>query len=132
MTVRPEWDEWALGIARAVAARGDCSRNQVGCVVLSPDKTIVAAGYNGTKPGGLSCLQGQCPRGLSDVPSGSSYDTGVGVCIAAHAEQNALLRCTWADLIGATLYVTCKPCDGCAKMIAVTPIVRVVYDACRR
>lgn len=63
VTTRPDWDTWALGIASAVAARGDCTRRQVGAVILGADHRIVACGYNGGRPGGPSCLAGDCPRG---------------------------------------------------------------------
>jgi dCMP deaminase len=44
-----------------------------------------------------------------------------------HAEQNALLRATWDQMVGATLYVTDEPCDGCQRMIDGTPIGRVIF-----
>jgi len=31
---RPSWDDWALGIAHAVATRGDCTRSQVGALLM--------------------------------------------------------------------------------------------------
>lgn len=127
---RPSWDEWGLELARAVATRADCTRRQVGAVIMTPDHTIVSTGYNGGPAKGPSCLAGECPRGQmskTDVAPGSSYDTGAGVCIALHAEQNALLRTTWTLMEGATLYITDEPCDGCARMIAGTPIARIVF-----
>lgn len=128
--VRPDWDQWGLNLAHAVATRADCTRRQVGAVLMRPDHTIVSTGYNGGPSGGPSCLAGECPRGRSsarDVAPGSSYDTGAGTCIALHAEQNALLRATWDEMDGATLYITDEPCGGCARMIAGTPIARVYY-----
>lgn len=61
--VRPNWDTWALGVAMAVSERGDCTRRQVGAVILDKDHGPVSFGYNGTYPGGPSCLKGDCPRG---------------------------------------------------------------------
>ena len=129
---RPSKAEWALGVARAVATRGECLRRRVGCVIVAPDGSIVATGYNGNFPGGPSCLYGKCPRGLSSVPTGagavsSSYDTGPGSCIALHAEQNGLLRADWNRLPGASMYITCEPCGGCRKMISGTPIEWVIW-----
>lgn len=140
---RPGWDEWGMNLASAVATRADCSRRQVGAVLMRPDHTIVSTGYNGAPPGTPGCLTRQaCPRGRAsqtDVPGyddprvrtgeaePSSYDLGPGACIALHAEQNALLRATWDEMQGATLYVTDAPCGGCARMIAGTPIARVYY-----
>jgi dCMP deaminase len=60
---RPSWDEWAMGIVRAIATRGDCTRRQVGALILGPDRRILGCGYNGSYPGGPSCLAGDCPRG---------------------------------------------------------------------
>ena len=151
---RPDWKVWALGIAAAVAQRGDCTRRRVGAVILDRQHRIIGAGYNGTMPGGPSCLKGDCPRGrhrraFTDNPlgpielcacgvpwpcpnavaPGSSYDTGPGACIASHAEQSAL-----ADvearyrLNGATMYVTEEPCGGCLKQIKnTTEIVEIAW-----
>lgn len=126
-TDRPSWDEWGLGIAEAVSTRADCSRSQVAAVLMRPDHTIVSTGYNGAPSGGPSCLAGECPRGRSGVAPLSSYDTGVGACIALHAEQNCLLRATWDEMLDATLYITRAPCDGCKRMISGTPIKHVIW-----
>lgn len=123
---RPNWDEWGMLLATAVASRADCSRRKVGAVIIK-DNRVVATGYNGAAPGKVGCLSGGCPRASSDVPAGSSYDTGPGSCIAVHAELNAIMRASWDDMDGATLYVTAEPCDGCAKIIEATPIKWVHY-----
>lgn len=126
---RPGWDEYFLGIAAAVAVRADCTRRKVGAVIVK-DQRIKASGYNGAPSGGLSCLAGECPRGRmspEQVEPGSSYDTGSGACIALHAEQNAIMYCSREDRIGATIYVTDQPCDGCMRMISGSGLVRVVY-----
>lgn len=128
MTGRPSWTEYGMGVARAVSARGDCTRRQVGAVILDAQHRICGAGYNGTYPGGPSCLRGECPRGLSDVEPGSSYDTGAGACHAVHAEMNALLDVDSRErLVGATLYVTAEPCDGCLKILRSTRIRWIIY-----
>ena len=129
---RPNWVEWGLGLAAAVATRADCTRRQVGAVIMDPDHRVVATGYNGGPSGGPSCLAGQCPRGRSDVAPGSSYDTGAGVCIALHAEQNALLRASWEEMKGSDLYVTHEPCEGCWRMIQGTPIEKVYWPEAMR
>lgn len=126
-TTRPGWDSYFLDIARAVAARGDCTRRQIGAVVVDTHRRIVATGYNGTAPGDASCLAGQCPRGRSGVDPGSSYDTGPGACIATHAEANALLYAGVDKCRGATLYVTDTPCQGCVRLIVASRLSRVVH-----
>lgn len=132
---RPNWDDYGLGLATAVALRADCTRLRIGAVLMRPDKTVVATGYNGGPPKGASCLKGECPRGLKtreEVPgyadeNPSSYDVGPGSCIALHAEQNALLRATWDEMQDATLYVTHEPCPGCIRMIVGTHIAKVIW-----
>jgi dCMP deaminase len=61
--MRPDFDEYYMDIAQAVAKRGDCTRRQVGAVIVDLENRIVSTGYNGTPPGGPSCLKGDCPRG---------------------------------------------------------------------
>jgi dCMP deaminase len=50
--------------------------------------------------------------------------------LAAHAEQNAIAQAAanGVSCKGATLFVTCQPCSGCAKMIINAGIERVVYE----
>jgi len=121
---RPDWDDYYLGIARAVAARADCVRAKHGAVVVK-DHKIVSTGYNGTPAGDpRSCgATGQCPRALdaSARHGHGDYD----LCWATHAESNALLRASWDDLRGATMYITGAPCPGCAKLIKSAGIDRV-------
>lgn len=129
--LRPDWDTYYLGIARAVAARADCTRRKVGAILVKENR-ILAAGYNGAPSGKPGCLTaGACPRGRmsrADVIPGSSYDTGSGACIALHAEQNAILR-GGLDSRGATLYLTDEPCDGCGRLIEGAGIARVVFSS---
>jgi dCMP deaminase len=127
---RPTWDEWGLLVADTVSMRADCTRRRVGAVLLDWRHRIVATGYNGAPAGEKGCLtDGACPRGrasLEEVEPLSSYDTGLGSCIALHAEQNVVIRASWSEMDGATLYVTDRPCGGCFRTIQGTPIHRVV------
>lgn len=67
--IRPDWDDWFLGIAQAVSARADCTRSLVGAVIAR-DHELIQPGYNGAPPGEPGCLSaGACPRGRH-------YDTG--------------------------------------------------------
>lgn len=124
---RPSWDDYYLGIAKAVSARGDCARRIHGAVIVKNHK-IVSTGYNGTPPGSdKSCrATGVCPRNLENGPdhSAGSYD----LCWATHAEANAIIRASWEELQGSTIYVTGLPCPGCLKLIHSSGIVRVVHQ----
>ncbi|MES9589994.1 deaminase [Streptomyces sp. NPDC094045] len=123
--VRPDWDDYFLGIAQAVARRGDCLRTRVGAVLVGTDRRLAATGYNGSPPGAPSCLAGGCSRCLSDTPSGTDY----GTCIETHAEANCLLFADWPSCQGATLYITRAPCSDCSKLIRSAGIARVVYPS---
>lgn len=130
MNGRPDWDTYWLGIAEAVAARADCTRRKVGAILVSGNRHR-GSGYNGSEPGGPSCLAGQCPRGrlsTTELAPGSSYDTGPGQCIAIHAEQNLILDTRPEDRIGATVYITHEPCDGCLRMLRGSGITRIVWS----
>lgn len=123
-TERPDWDDYFLNIAKAVAARADCSRRATGAVIVK-NRRIVSTGYNGTPPGGLSCLKGDCPRAtMKNILHGSADYSN---CISIHAEANAIAYANRADTEGATIYLTSDPCDMCSKLIKAAGIVRVVH-----
>lgn len=124
MHERPSWDSYFMQIASLVATRATCPRRQVGAVIVR-DRRILATGYNGA------------PRGLPHCPDGGpdhDWPTGcmkAGHCIRSlHAEQNALLQAAMIGVpcAGAAMYVTCQPCNACAKMIVNAGIERVVYE----
>lgn len=124
VTNRPSWDTYFMDIAHLVATRATCPRRQVGAVIIR-DRRILATGYNGA------------PRGLSHCPSGGpEHDWPLGCmkaghCIRSlHAEQNALLQAAMLGIAceGASMYVTCQPCNACAKMIINAGIERVTYE----
>ena len=54
-----------------------------------------------------------------------------GHCVRSlHAEQNCLLQAAKIGVAsdGATMYVTCQPCNTCAKMIINAGVARVIYE----
>lgn len=125
MSNRPTWDEYFLAIAIMVATRADCTRREVGAVLVK-DHRIIATGYNGAPAGKPGCLVGACPRGRlteDECPPFSPYDN----CIAVHAEANALLYADRDKCEGATLYITCEPCSDCSKLIAASGVYFVVF-----
>lgn len=121
---RPSWDTYFMQIAHLVATRATCPRRSVGAVIVR-DRRILATGYNGA-PRGLP----HCPPGgpEHDWPEGCMR---AGHCIRSlHAEQNAFLQAAMIGVPcqGATLYVTCQPCNTCAKMIINAGIETVIYE----
>ncbi|MGW6005812.1 deoxycytidylate deaminase [Oerskovia enterophila] len=129
---RPNWDQWALGIAHAVASRADCTRRQVGAVAHGPDHRVLGTGYNGAPSGRPGCATaGACPRGrfgYDAVASRAPYSSGGdSTCDALHAEENAVLHLSPAERAGATIYVTDEPCPNCTRLLAGAGIARVVW-----
>lgn len=123
---RQTWDGYFLDLARATATRATCLRRKHGAVIVA-DRRIVATGYNGAPSGHPHCMDGACPRALSDSPQGHDYSH----CIAIHAEANALLFSTPNDRLNASLYCTGAPCFGCAKLIANSGLGEVVASGGR-
>lgn len=113
-----------MQIAHLVKTRATCPRRQVGAVIVR-DRRILATGYNGA------------PRGLAHCPpDGEHHDWPLGCmkaghCIRSlHAEQNSLLQAAMIGVPceGSTMYVTCQPCNMCAKMIINAGIEQVIYE----
>ncbi len=113
-----------MEIAQLVKTRATCPRRQVGAVLVK-DKRLIATGYNGA-PSGLKHCPDDGPT--KDWPNGCMK---AGHCIRSlHAEQNALLQ---AAKIGipcenSTMYVTCQPCNSCAKMLINAGVKKVIYE----
>jgi dCMP deaminase len=81
--VRPDRDEWHLEGANWLAKMGDCTRRKVGALIVGPDKRFWGMGYNGSYPGGPSCLEGDCPRGRHYRKAGyADYDCPTITCFS--------------------------------------------------
>jgi dCMP deaminase len=125
---RPTTDEWGLQIAEVVATRATCRRRLVGAVLLDRRGHILSTGYNGPAMGMPHCGDAQDGRSShlacqgAEMPSG----TGLDVCQAIHAEQNALLQCRDVGAVY-TCCVTVSPCVACVKMLMNTGCQRVVF-----
>lgn len=121
---RPELDDYFMEIARVVASRSTCLRQNVGAVIVR-DKRILSTGYNGAPMGLPHCLDIGCLREQLKVPSGERHE----LCRAVHAEQNAIIQAAYhgVSIKDATLYTTHQPCIMCAKMIINAGIRKVVY-----
>jgi len=152
---RPTWDEYGLILAQAVATRADCTRAQVGAVLMNSRHEVRGTGYNGAPSGIPGCATaGACPRGrhfesyqceVCDEPGccsncevecacggpwpcdeASAPGAAYADCIADHAERNALRHTDPSELPGATLYTTREPCASCWTLIRAAGIDRVV------
>ncbi len=132
--LRPGWDEYFIGIAKAVAARATCLRRQYGAVITK-DNIIVSTGYNGAPAGMKDCLEvGKCTRKELQIPHGERYE----LCHSVHAEANAIIRASVDELRGATIYIAgrdsegaeclSEPCMMCKRLILNAGIAKAVYS----
>ena len=101
-------DEYYLGIAEAVLQRSTCLRRKYGAVIVQYD-VIVATGYNGSPRGMKNCCDtGLCEREKHNVPKGERYE----LCVAIHAEDNAISAAGRDKCLGSTLYICGMEMDG--------------------
>lgn len=114
--MRPSFTDYIIEIATIVAKRSTCPRLQVGAVLVS-DTRIIATGYNGAVSGAAHCTDSGCM--IID-----------GHCVrAVHAEANAITQSALygVSTMGASMYITHKPCVSCIKLIVSAGISEVFY-----
>jgi dCMP deaminase len=113
-------------IAYIVAEQATCLSAAKGAVIVRDGKFIISTGYNGAPMGVGSCLdKNQCHKRAL----GFGHGEGHHVCLASHAEANAIIIAArlGASTEGATMYCTHKPCFSCAKMIINSGIKTVIF-----
>lgn len=123
---RPSWDDVWMQVADAVADRSLCSRNKVGCVVVTPDNRVASVSFNGA-PDVFDCAGRPCVEWCERAKTGDSspsYDK----CEALHAEANAISRANWTEIQGGTVYTSSATCINCARLVAASGIKRVVHQ----
>ncbi len=138
------WDIRMMEAARYFGTWSKCLSRGIGAVIVR-DKTILSTGYNGPPRGVRECHTDgrislliknfydapahleqanklweekgtKCPRQILGFKSGE----GMHICIAGHAEANAVANAAreGVRITGATMYCHCGvPCQECAKMI---------------
>ena len=143
------WDEYYLNLCKTVGSNSKCLSRKIGSIIVM-DKSILSTGYNGPPRGVSICdqrwlsdpylnkrgkelgifstdqiLPGKCPRYVLGYKSGQGLD----LCIAGHAERNALINAARVGtaIKGATLYLdTVVCCKDCLIEIINAGIVEVV------
>ncbi|MFU0826263.1 MAG: dCMP deaminase [Lachnoclostridium sp.] len=113
-----KWDEYFMGIALLSAQRSKDPNTSVGACIVSEDNKILSVGYNGMPTG---CSDDEFPWEREGPALDTKY---VYVC---HAEMNAILNYTGAQMKGSKLYVTLFPCNECAKALIQKGISEIVY-----
>ncbi len=115
---RPDRFTWLMSLAFMVSKRSTCSRKQVGALA-EKDGRVLVTGYNGSPSGFPHCTD----RG------GCRLDESGGCLDTVHAEANLIAFAAkhGISLEGATVYTTCAPCLGCAKLLINAGIKKVIY-----
>lgn len=132
--VRRDKINYYLDIAETVLERGTCLRRNFGAIIVKNDQ-IISTGYVGAPRGRRNCCDiGECMRMKMNVPRGQRYE----LCRSVHAEANAIIHASRADMLGSTLYLVGKeistgeyventsPCSMCKRMIINAGIANVI------
>lgn len=122
-----DWDNIFLGMAYLMATGSHCSARK-NAAILVKDGAIIATGVNGTPEKSINCDQLFPPKTLMTKEQKAAHKEFQSYT-EIHAEMNAIDRgaTSSANISGATLYCSCKPCHDCIKNILQAKIVRIVY-----
>ena len=133
MDQRMSKDKYYLNIADAVLDRSTCLRRKYGAIIVKNDE-ILSTGYTGAPRGEPNRTDtANCERERLHVPKGQNYE----LCVAVHAEQNAIINADSAAMEGATIYIVGVNADGslasgkqsllCRRMLRNAKLAKVVY-----
>jgi len=110
------WDNFFFEVADACRRMSKDPSTQCGAVIVRPNRTIAATGWNGF------------PRGVDDSPERYA-DRPTKLLMTVHAEANAICS-TRESLEGYALYVLpLMPCSNCAALIIQSGIKRVCFKS---
>jgi len=111
-----KWDKRFLELAKHISSWSKDPSTQVGCVIASDEKKVVAIGYNGF------------PHGIADTPERLNHRE-TKYKFVVHSEPNAFANSS-SPVKGCTIYTyPFAPCSECMKLIITNGIKRVVYPA---
>jgi dCMP deaminase len=126
------WDKYFMTMARTAGTNSKCLSRQIGAILVR-GKSIISTGYNGPPAGIAPCWDRNpnnepvCPRYLQGYKSGQ----GLHLCIAGHAERNAIILAGKNGIAteGSILYCDCGvPCTPCIIEIINAGVVEVVWN----
>jgi len=115
--MRAKWENYFMRLAIVVSSRSTCVKRQVGAVIVSPNRHILATGYNGSLPRQVHCTASGCL--LQN-----------GKCVRTmHAEANAVTQSAaeGVSIRGADIYITYAPCLVCFKLLIASGIRDIYY-----
>ena len=109
-----KWHIRFLELTTVIAGWSKDPSRGVGSVIVSPDRQIIATGFNGL------------PRGVEDLPERLERPTKYDLIV--HAEMNAIIQCARNGVspIGCAIYSSFFPCVSCAIAIVQSGITSVI------
>lgn len=111
------WDEYFIGVARAVAMKSKDSSSKIGCIAVGLDNEIRSTGYN------------DLPRFIKHTLN--REERPLKYKVTCHAEENTIIQASrvGVSLKGCRLYVTVlTPCSTCSRMLIQAGIVEVIVE----
>lgn len=109
--MRPDWQNYFMGLAKVVSQRSHDIHTQHGCVITDHNHRILGVGYNGF------------PRGMNDTILPTNRPDKYHWMI--HAERNALSNCVIRPDNGIA-YVTGQSCNDCIMALWQEGVTKVV------
>jgi dCMP deaminase len=117
-----KWDKHFIDMCRLHAGLSKDPTTKVGAVIVTPDRQVVSAGFNGF------------PRGIKD--DDRLLDREVKLKLVVHAEMNAILAAANLGIRvrGCTMYVSALSgdiswggiCSSCAKMFIQAGLTKII------
>ena len=109
--MRPDWNNYFLGIAKLISQRSHDIHTQHGCVITDQQHRILGVGYNGF------------PKGMDDAALPKTRPEKYHWMI--HAERNALSNCVIRPDNGVA-YITGQSCNDCIMSLWQEGIQKVI------
>jgi len=108
-------------VCKETAKLSSCISKQIGAVIVR-DNRIISVGYNGVASGQIHC------NDIFNTTNRKAHHEW-SQKNEIHAEQNAICFCAKSGLStdGATIFITVRPCNACAKLIIASGIKEVYY-----
>lgn len=120
--IRPSFMDVIAMQALVMSMRPACLFYSVGAVIFRNNQ-VLSFGYNGPSQGDVHCTKVGCARIIK-----GELKKGGGLCRGSHAELNSIGNAArnGVSIEGASMIITIRPCNVCAKQI-VNQGIRKVY-----
>jgi len=119
VTERVTRTEAFLMVAQQLSRLSTCQSRHVGCLLTDQYHRIISLGYNGAPTKIDHVCENGCVR--EDYGPGERLD----LCLAIHAEANALMHCEDIKKVHSCYVWGATPCWECAKLLCNSSVKEV-------